>query len=65
MTEQVCPVPWKLLFASRPEARLAIRSMKHGGLKGSLRPYLCPCGSWHLTSMTRREVRQVQKRKAA
>ena len=57
-----CPTPWKQTFPSRASARDLLRRAKGPTKDGQIRPYLCPCGAWHLTSMSRREVKNVLKR---
>lgn len=46
-----CPTPAKTAYASNAAALHAQISLARA--VGSARAYLCPCGKWHLTKMTR------------
>ena len=45
-----CRTPSKTAFASQAKARRRARQLRHAK---AMRPYLCPCGTWHLTSQGR------------
>lgn len=59
-----CRTPWKIPYVSRREAAVDARKIRKQ-LRGTLRPYRCGCGFWHLTSMSTTAVRRLRKRKAA
>jgi len=60
-----CPTPSKLAYTSRREAATFARRATGPQFGGQLRPYLCACERWHLTSMPRRQGRKWRKRDAA
>jgi hypothetical protein len=45
-----CPTPAKVAYRSAAKAKKEIRTWMCGKYKMRQRPYLCPCGSFHLTS---------------
>ena len=47
----------KIGYKSRKEAFISTRNSN-----STLRPYLCACGLWHVTSMTGRQLRALRKR---
>lgn len=56
-----CPT-MKVAYVSRREAITFSRTMRLGDMRGRLRPYPCECGYWHLTSMSKTEVKKVKKK---
>lgn len=48
MSEHRCPTPGKIAYASADAARKARGNRRNKG--GRMRPYLCRCGHWHLTT---------------
>ena len=64
MNEELCPHPWKIRFPSRREALVYSKTGKTSNrLKGQLRPYSCACGGWHLSTLNRKQHKQMLKRK--
>jgi hypothetical protein len=55
-----CPTPGKIPLPDAAEAR---RWSKRECSKGQLRPYRCVCGAWHLTTISRARLRQVNRRR--
>ena len=49
-----CP---KIPYPNRPAAQRAAR-----GVSGQ-KVYLCHCGQWHLSSKSKRQVKQLRKRR--
>lgn len=61
---QRCRTPNKVPYASRSEAKRVARDGKNHSkfsAPGSLRPYLCDCGMWHLSKMSAAELRRNRK----
>lgn len=59
-----CPTPWKLGYKTRGEARVTARGhFSQPNKRGQVKPYLCPCGSWHLSSMSKRAHKLVTRRR--
>lgn len=48
MTGRPCPTPSKIAYNSHQAAGHARGKRGHQGRR--MRPYLCPCGRWHLSS---------------
>lgn len=58
MTHVTCPTPNKQRFGSRREGMEVLKRGKQGGL----RLYRCPAGDhWHITSMTKSQVRERRR----
>lgn len=60
-----CPTPWKTPYTSRKEAKATLNTRRKASPKGQLRPYSCPCGYWHLTSMSRNVLRIAKRGRRA
>ena len=64
-----CPTPGKVRFTSRAEAladskRAERKSAGGAGSKGRRRAYQCPCGAWHITSMSKRDAKRLLRARA-
>lgn len=63
-----CPTPWKVWYETRNLAKSQAARATRGLLpskNGQLRPYRCECGGWHLTAISKNELRRVKKRQRA
>lgn len=58
LTAPRCPTPGKYRYNDRSTAKRWARVYSRNGLGKLLKPYLCPCGFWHLTT-TRRTAAEV------
>lgn len=57
-----CPTPEKVPFTSRAHAVTDGKRAAASVQSGHRRPYLCECGYWHLSHMTKQERKRVAKR---
>ena len=57
-----CPTPWKIPIGDADEARRLSKGETRPGT-GQLKPYHCDCGSWHLSTISRARLRQVNRRR--
>lgn len=59
-TRSRCRTPWNIVYETRSIAKQAVRESRQK-VSGQLRPYQCSCGHWHLTHLTKRAAKQIQR----
>ena len=47
MSARACPHPWKAVYSSKRLAKRAVSRLLYIR-RGSMHPYRCECGLWHL-----------------
>ena len=67
--DALCPTPHKVRFTSREQALTDARRAERKGagqikVKGRRRAYQCECGSWHVTSMSKRDAKRRLRARA-
>jgi len=60
-----CSTAWKIPYGSRREALTAAHGYDQPNKNGQVKAYQCGCGSWHLTSMSRRAHKLIGRAKRA